>query len=84
MVAAKFAQFKRRSVWLIVIGTRIGQNYTVLVFSCSHLVWVHVEVVVGDDARDKLAVEVVVGGVDGPHAGVGVGVGVGASAKRPI
>ena len=46
-----------------------------------YLMWVNLQVVVGDGAADELAVEVVVGGVDVPHAGVRVGVAVGASAE---
>ena len=45
------------------------------------LVGIHVEVVVGDDAGDELAVEEVVGGVDGAEAPVSVGVAVGAGAE---
>jgi len=50
----------------------------------SQLVRVHVQVVVGDDTGDEFAVQVVVGGVDGPHARVGVCVGVGARAEGPV
>ena len=48
------------------------------------LVGVYVEVVVGDDAWDELAVQVVVGGVDGADTRVSVSVGVGAGAERPV
>jgi hypothetical protein len=46
------------------------------------LVGVDVHVVVGDEARDKLAVEKVVSGVRRAQAPVGVGVAVGAAAER--
>lgn len=48
----------------------------------SQLVWVDVEVVVGDDSGDELAVQVVVCDVDRPDAPVSVGVGIRARAKR--
>ena len=48
------------------------------------LVGVDVEVVVGDDAADELAVEVVVRGVDRADAPVRVGVAVGARAEAAV
>jgi hypothetical protein len=47
-------------------------------------VGVYLEIIVGDGSADELAVEVIVGGVDVPDAGVGVGVAVRASAERPV
>jgi hypothetical protein len=47
-------------------------------------VGVYLEIIIGDGSADELAVEVVVGGVDVPDAGVGVGVAVRASAERPV
>ena len=46
------------------------------------LVRVHAEIVVGHHARHVLAVEIVVGDVDVPHAPVGVVVAVGAGTER--
>ena len=48
------------------------------------LVGVDVEVVVGDDAADELAVEVVVGGVDGADAPVRVRVAVRARTEAAV
>ncbi len=45
---------------------------------------VYLEIIVGDGSTDELAVEVIVGGVDVPDAGVGIGVAVRASAERPV
>ena len=44
--------------------------------------WVLIEIRVGDHARDVLAVEVVVGGVDVPDTPVRVVVAVGAGTER--
>ena len=46
--------------------------------------WVLVEIRVGDHARDVLAVEVVVGGVDVPDTPVRVVVAVGAGTERAL
>ena len=63
-----------------VVELSVGQGLV----NVPQLVGIDVEVVVGDDAADKLAVQVVVGNVDGADAPVRVGVGVGARAKGSI
>ena len=48
------------------------------------LIRIHVEIVIGDDPTDKLAVQVVVCDIDCPDAPIGVGFGVGTGTKGPI
>jgi len=78
VLAGVLLQIEQLLVHVIQLGIRKGLVYV------SELVWVYVQVVVGYDAGYKFAVQVVVGGVDGPHAGVSVGVRVGTRAERAL